>query len=327
VRIVCKERRKEFIQMERIQDEVSVIGLGMMGSRLAQLLLRHGYRVTVWNRTSAKAEPFVREGAMVAPSAAAAVRASPIVVVCVYDYKAASAILDTEEVASALGGRVLLQLTTGSPKEARDSEAWARQRGAGYIDGAIQAAPSQMARPDTTILVSGAESAFRRSEPLLKVFGGNVKYLGEQIGAASAMDLATLSHLYGALLGFFHGARIAESEGFRVDHYGSLVAEISPTFAEFFRHEGAVIHSGNYDISESPLRISVEATERLAQAAREGGINSQFPTFVAGFFKEAVAAGYENEEVAALIKVFRSGFGAVRESCQRVGLRRRPIPV
>jgi len=33
----------------------------------------------------------------------------------------------------------------------------------------------------------------------------------------------------------------------------------------------------------------------------------------AGFFKEAVAAGYENEEVAALIKVFRSGFGAVRD--------------
>jgi 3-hydroxyisobutyrate dehydrogenase-like beta-hydroxyacid dehydrogenase len=246
MRIVCKERRKEIIQMERIQDEVSVIGLGMMGSRLAQLLLRHGYRVTVWNRTSAKAEPLVRDGAMVAPSAAAAVGASPIVVVCVYDYKAASAILDTEEVASALGGRVLLQLTTGSPKEARDGEAWARQRGAGYLDGAIQAAPSQMARPDTTILVSGAESAFRRSEPLLKVFGGNVKYLGEQIGAASAMDLATLSYVYGALLGFFHGARIAESEGFRVDHYGSLVAEISPTFAEFFRHEGAVIQSGNY---------------------------------------------------------------------------------
>jgi 3-hydroxyisobutyrate dehydrogenase-like beta-hydroxyacid dehydrogenase len=94
-----------------------------------------------------------------------------------------------------------------------------------------------------------------------------------------------------------------------VDHYGSLVAEISPTFGEFFRHEGAVIQSGNYKISESPLKISVEATERLAQAAREDGINAQIPTFAAGFFKEAVAAGYENEEVAALIKVFRSASG------------------
>jgi 3-hydroxyisobutyrate dehydrogenase-like beta-hydroxyacid dehydrogenase len=293
--------------MKNVQNEVSVIGLGVMGATLARLLLRQGYRVTVWNRTSAKAEPLVRDGAILAPSPAAAVAASPIVVVCVYDYKAANKILDTKEVASSLAGRVLVQLTTGSPQEARESEVWAQQLGAAYLDGAIQAAPSQMARPDTIILVSGAESAFQRSEPVLKVFGGNVKYLGEQAGAASALDMATLSYVYGAGLGFFHGARVAESEGFRVDHYGSIVAEISSTFSEFFKHEGAVIQSGNFEISESPLNISVEATERLAQAAREAGINSEFPAFVSGFFKRAAAAGYGNEEVAALIKVFREG--------------------
>jgi 3-hydroxyisobutyrate dehydrogenase-like beta-hydroxyacid dehydrogenase len=291
--------------MKSVQKEVSVIGLGAMGATLAQLLLRQGYRVTVWNRTSAKADQLAREGAILAPSPAAAVAASPIVVVCVYDYKAANEILESKGVASALDGRVLVQLTTGSPQEAQDSEVWARRQGAEYLDGAIQAAPSQMARPDTTILVSGAESAFRRSEPVLKVFGGNLKFLGEQIGAASAMDMATLSYVYGAWVGFIHGSRIAESAGFRVDHYGSLVAEISPSFGEFFKHEGAVIQSGNYEISESPLKISVEATERLAQAARESRINSEFPTFVSGLFKRAVAAGYENEEAAALIKVFR----------------------
>jgi 3-hydroxyisobutyrate dehydrogenase-like beta-hydroxyacid dehydrogenase len=293
--------------MKNGSNEVSVIGLGAMGSALARLLLRNGYRVTVWNRTNARAEPLVRDGAILATGAAAAVAASPIVVVCVYDYKATSEILGTKEVGSALTGRVLVQLTTGSPQEARDSEVWAQRHGAGYIDGAIQAAPSQMGMPDTMILVSGAEVAFRQSEPVLKVFGGNVKYLGEQAGAASAMDLATLSYVYGAGLGFFHGARVAESEGFRVDHYGAIVAEISPSFGEFFRHEGKVIESGNFEISESPLKISVEATERLAQAARERGINAEFPTFVSEIFKRAKAAGYEDEEVAALIKVFRAG--------------------
>ena len=289
-----------------MKNEVSVIGLGTMGSTLARLLLRAGHPVTVWNRTSAKADPLVREGAVLAPSAAAAVGASPVVVVCVYDYKAANEVLDTKEVASALAGRVLVQLTTGSPQEARDSEAWARRHGADYVDGAIQAAPSQMARPDTTILVSGAEAAFRRSEPVLQVFGGNVKYLGEPVAAAAAMDLATLSYVYGAMLGFLHGARIAESEGFRVDHYGGLVAEISPSFGEFFKHEGAVIQSGRYEVSESPLRISVEATERLAQAARESGINSELPTFASGLFRRAMAAGHGDEEVAAVIKVLRA---------------------
>src|SRR5688572_30645343 len=171
--------------MNNFQNEISVIGLGKMGSTLARLLLRQGYRVTVWNRTTDKASPLVQDGALLAPSAAAAVAASPVVVVCVYDYKAANEILGAKAVASALAGRLLLQLTTGSSQEARESEAWARKHGADYLDGAIQAAPSQMARPDTTILVSGAKTAFHRSEPLLKVFGGNIKYLGEQAGAAS----------------------------------------------------------------------------------------------------------------------------------------------
>jgi 3-hydroxyisobutyrate dehydrogenase-like beta-hydroxyacid dehydrogenase len=284
---------------------VSMIGLGTMGVTLARLLLNKGHKVTVWNRTRGKGDALVQSGAVEAASAAAAVAASDIVVVCVYDYKAANEIMVTPETETAMAGRVLVQLTTGSPQDARDSEQWARRHGADYVDGAIQAAPSQMARPDTTILVSGVESAYRRAEAVLGVFGGNVKYLGEPIGAAATMDLATLSYVYGATLGFFHGARVAESEGFRVDQYGALIAEISPSFGEFFRHEGGVIQSGDYSVSESPLRISVDATERLAQSARESGLNAEVPTLAAALFKRAAAAGYGDQEVAALIKVLR----------------------
>jgi 3-hydroxyisobutyrate dehydrogenase-like beta-hydroxyacid dehydrogenase len=284
----------------------SVIGLGTMGATLARLLLQRGYRVTVWNRTRQKADPIVSEGAVAAASAAAAIHASDTIIVCVHDYAAANAILSTIDVEAGLAGRVIVQLTSGSPQEARDSETWARRCGAAYVDGAIQAAPSQMARPDTTILVSGAEPAYRRAEAVLKVFGGNVTYLGEQIGAASTMDLATLSYVYGASVGFFHGARIAESEGFAVDRYGALVADISPSFGEFFRHEGAVIESGDYRISESPLSISIDATDRLAHAAHASGIDAAFPEFVAALFKRAEASGYANQEFAALIKVLRT---------------------
>lgn len=287
-------------------SDVTVIGLGSMGATLARLLLESGHRVTVWNRTGSKADALVRKGAAAASSAAAAVAASPVVVVCVHDYKATNDILDTKDVASALAGRVLIQLTTGSPREARDSEAWAREHGADYLDGAIQVAPDQMAKPDTVILLSGAETAFRRGEPVLKVFAGNLKYLGEEVAAASAMDLATLSYVYGATLGFLHGARICETEGFRVDEYGAIVAEIAPSLGEFLKHEGAVIQSGRFEVSQSPLRISAEATERLAQTAKSARINAEFPNFATGLFKRAVTAGHGEEELAALIKVLRA---------------------
>jgi 3-hydroxyisobutyrate dehydrogenase-like beta-hydroxyacid dehydrogenase len=72
--------------MRHVQRDVSVIDLGAMGAALARMLLRDGHRVTVWNRTSAKATPLVRDGAILAESVALAVGASPLVIVCVDNY-------------------------------------------------------------------------------------------------------------------------------------------------------------------------------------------------------------------------------------------------
>lgn len=285
--------------------QITVLGLGSMGQTLARLFLDKGYRVTVWNRTAGKADALAARGAVAARSAAEAVRASPVALMCVYDYRAADAILAMEGVAAALDGRLLVQLTTGSPQDARDAEAWAHRQGASYLEGAIQAAPAQMGLPDTPILVSGAEAVFRTADPLLRVLGGGIVYLGGKASAAAAMDLATLSTIYGTLLGFLHGARVAEHEGFDVAEYGRIVAGILPTFAGFLQHEGGVIQSGDFAISQSPMRISIEATERILQAAQQAGINTEFPAFAAGLFRRAGAAGLGGEEVAALIKLLR----------------------
>lgn len=205
-------------------SEVSVIGLGAMGTALARALLQKGHHVTVWNRTSARTEPLVQEGAILASNAASAISMSPVVIICVANYETAYSILETKEATPALSGRVLIQLSTGTPRQARDSEVWAKVRGASYLDGAITATPSQMGRPNSTIFVSGAETAFRQSEHILKCLAGNVMYLGEQVSAASSMDLAFLSYLFGSMLGFFHAARILEADGLSVDTFGSMMA-------------------------------------------------------------------------------------------------------
>jgi 3-hydroxyisobutyrate dehydrogenase-like beta-hydroxyacid dehydrogenase len=288
-----------------MKNEVSVIGLGAMGSALARALLRNGHRVTVWNRTSAKADPLVGDGAVLAPSAASAVGVSPIVLVCVEDYKVTRNIVGMEEVAAVLAGRVLVELSSGTPQDARDAEAWARERGLAYLDGAIMATPSQIGRPDTPMFVSGAETAFRRSEPVLKILAGNLIYMGESVGSAAAWDLATLSCLFGAILGFFHGACIFESEGLRVGDLGALIADISPVLGEMIRHAGEVIQTGTFDRPQSSVKTCTVAFELFMKQAREAGINAEFPTFGLGLFKKAMAAGYGEEEVAAFIKVLR----------------------
>jgi len=127
--------------MERLMAEknsvaVSVVGTGRMGSALATALFKVGFPTRVWNRTAAKTEPLARLGLRVAQKLEAAM-AVDVVIVNVSDYHTTIELLKTPQVATALAGKTIVQLTTGTPQEARQMESWAIQNQTHYLDGAI----------------------------------------------------------------------------------------------------------------------------------------------------------------------------------------------
>jgi 3-hydroxyisobutyrate dehydrogenase-like beta-hydroxyacid dehydrogenase len=288
-------------------SDVSIIGLGAMGSALARALLRDGHRVTIWNRTSTKAGLLVRDGATLAPDPASAVVASPVVLVCVDNYDVARSILSGPDVRPCLSGRVLVQLSTGSPQEARDCESWARDIEAAYLDGAILAYPDQMGTPKAALLVAGVEATFRRCEPVLRSLAGGLTYVGAQVGAAAALDCAAMSFIFGALLGALHGARICEVESLRVDKFGSMLAELVSVVGGEVKQLAERIQADRYDGSQAALRIYAAAAVRLVQQARDSRINSGFPAYASGAFQKGMTAGFGSEDLASLIKVLRVG--------------------
>ena len=111
--------------------DVSVIGLGKMGSALAAGLLGGGQGVTVWNRSTGKITPLVGLGAVPASTPAAAIESSPITIVCIDGYDATQRILN--EAMSSLAGRTLIQLSTGTPRDAQEMETRIRSTGAGLL--------------------------------------------------------------------------------------------------------------------------------------------------------------------------------------------------
>ena len=285
--------------------DVTIIGLGQMGHTLAELMLKSGKSVSLWNRSADKAAALVERGATLALTPASAIAASPATIICVYDYDAAEAILNADGVADALRGHLVANLGTGSPEDARKAETYINTHGGRYLDGTIQAAPSQMGQDNTPILISGLESVFAEAEPLLKILAGNLVYLGESIDAAAFMDLSTLSYVYGAYAGFLHGALIAEAVGISTETFGGIVNDISPSFGAFFKHEGAVIKSGDFKVTESPLRISITAVARILQTSANLAINTEVPALVNRWLQHAEKAGFADEELAALIKILR----------------------
>src|SRR5918999_1370413 len=96
---------------------ISILGLGAMGHALASCLLEQGHTVTIWNRTPGKAASLIAQGAREVKAAADAIAASEVTLICVLDYAASGSIID--DAASALSGRALVNLTNGTPAQAR----------------------------------------------------------------------------------------------------------------------------------------------------------------------------------------------------------------
>ncbi|SEI38700.1 3-hydroxyisobutyrate dehydrogenase [Dyadobacter sp. SG02] len=281
--------------------QITIIGLGQMGTRLAELLVTKGYNVSVWNRTRAKADGIA--GVKVFETLEEAIRQSPLVVICVLDYEAVNRILDGISDKSVLAGKTLINFTTADPQEAEGLEAALANVNAGYINGAIQVAPDQMGLPETTIIVSGNQAHFERSRDALAVFGGNIKYLGDRAALASAMDLATLTWLYGSYTGLIHGIVLSQKSGLSLSAYGEILGEITPGFTEFFKHQIGVVEKGDFTISQSPLSISVAATQRIHHAFRNAGAQEGFVKSISDLLQKAESLGLADQELASLVKV------------------------
>lgn len=278
---------------------ISVIGLGSMGGALARTLQTAGYDVTVWNRTPQKMQPYLSNGATGASSLAEAVQASPVTLVCVDNYGTTRRLLAAEDVFPHLRGRTLIQLSTGTPQDARDFAAWLAPEGISYLDGAILGSPGSVGTQNVHLMFAGDKAVFDQCQPLLDCLGP-VDYVGENIGAASAFDLVRLSLAYGVIVGSVHGARILESEQLGLDRYNSLFA--GRPYMWLMKN----IQDEAYADPPATVEVWNDALLVILRQAQTMGINSEFPEFVSGLFERTIQAGYGQEDVAALVKVLRS---------------------
>jgi 3-hydroxyisobutyrate dehydrogenase-like beta-hydroxyacid dehydrogenase len=291
-----------FVQNQsKMKERILLIGLGAMGSVLARLLLEKGKTVMVWNRSQEKVSPLTGIGAAYTPDIREAVAQNDIIIICVQDYAITEQLLQ----GVSLERKTVVQLSTGTPQDARLMATSFGARGASYLDGAILATPSQMGTAHTPIFLSGNKEAWTTSEGILRILGGGLSYFGEAPGTAAAWDIAALSSMFGMMIGFLNGARLIQSEGLQVTDLGNMIYNIAPVLAQMIKDTGEDIQQQKYDNPQSSIDICAGTFDLMMRLSAENNIDAGFAAFAQQLFRKAQEAGYGQQRISALMKTLR----------------------
>jgi 3-hydroxyisobutyrate dehydrogenase-like beta-hydroxyacid dehydrogenase len=282
---------------------ISILGLGAMGHAMAHCLLRQGHTVTVWNRTPGKAASLIVQGAREVKAAADAIAASEITLICVLNYAAANSIID--DAVSSLSGRALVNLTNGTPAQARGTAERVAALGAAYLDGGIMATPPMIGGEHAFILYSGSKAIFDAHVGSLESLGA-AKYLGVDAGFASLHDLALLSGMYGVFAGFFHASALVNSAGISASTFLELLSPWMAAMIGELRGYAEKIDSGRHGVDVvSNLGMQTASLDNIITATREQGVATDLLDPMLKLFRERADAGCGYEDISGIFELIR----------------------
>jgi len=190
------------------------IGLGMMGSSMVNRLIEKGHTVTGYNRTRAKAEPLIARGMRWADSPRALAQATDVIFSMVTNASALESLASGPDgFLAGLGhGKILIDMTTGSPAKCRELAAKVREKGADMVDAPVSGSPGMLKEGKVSIMVGGHRETFDRVKPLLEDIGSKVTWVGE-VGLAVSMKIAMNLSLAVQMIAFSEGVLLAEKSG------------------------------------------------------------------------------------------------------------------
>lgn len=285
------------------KTRVGFVGLGLMGLPMARRVLRAGFRLTVHNRTAAKAAPLVAEGAEQAATPAEAAARSDIVITMVTDSPDVVAVVggDRGLLAGAAPGTTWIDMSTISPEVTRRLGAAAAAGGVECLDAPVSGGPPGAEAGTLSIMAGGRREVLDACRPLLQVMGTTIVHVGELgagqvtkacnqvviaatlagiaealvLGARAGVEPALIRE---ALMGGYAGSRLLEVHGERMIKHA-----FQPGF--FVR------------LHDKDLHIVIEMARSLAVSAPVTALAAQH-------FNALVADGDGELDNSAMVKVY-----------------------
>jgi 3-hydroxyisobutyrate dehydrogenase len=283
--------------------KLAFIGLGVMGFPMAGHLAQAGHKVTVYNRTAAKAEAWVAQhGGSSAATPAQAVRDADVVFACVGndDDLREVTIGDQGAFAGMKQGTIFADHTTASAQVARELYEIAKQRGFDFLDAPVSGGQQGAEKGVLTIMVGGDEAVFEKAKPLMAHYGRAVTLMGPS-GSGQLTKMVNQISVVGVMAGLAEGLAFAERAGLDVPR---VLQVISKGAARSWQMEnrGPTMIQRKFDFGfavdwmRKDLRIALDE-------ARANGSQLPLAALVDQFFAQLQAQGGGRLDTSSLFKL------------------------
>jgi 3-hydroxyisobutyrate dehydrogenase len=253
------------------KEKVGFIGTGIMGEPMARNLLKAGYSLTVHNRTKARAEELLTEGAAWAASSAGVARNSDVVITCVTDTPDVKQVLLGEDgvIEAPKPGLICIDMSTISPAATKQMGQVLQAKGVTLVDAPVSGGEIGAIEGKLSIMMGGPQKAVEKVRPIMEVMGRTVTYCGP-LGSGQITKLANQIMCIHTMMSIAEGFAFADKAG--LDLETTLkVTSAGAAGSHSLKAFGPKIIAGDLkpafmvDLQQKDLRLVLEYAEQLKQ--------------------------------------------------------------
>ena len=284
---------------------VAFLGLGVMGGPMAGHLVAAGHRVTVYNRTAAKAAAWVgAHGGASAPPPADAARDADLVFACVgNDDDLRAVTLGATGAFAGMGpGAVFVDHTTASATVARELAAEAGQLGLGFVDAPVSGGNLGAVNGALTVMCGGDAAAFAEARPVAMAFAKAMTLLGPS-GSGQLAKMVNQIAIAGLVQGLAEAIAFGERSGLDMK---AVLEVIGKGAAQSWQmdNRGPTMIENRFDFGFAVDWMRKDLGIALEEA-RHNGARLPVTALVDQFYADLQAQGLRRDDTSSLIRRLR----------------------
>ena len=286
------------------KKNISVIGLGSMGFALAETLLKADFNISVWNRTSSKAQKLENKGANICSTPNEAFKNSQFIVASLSNYEAWNNIIDSNQIDMDLSGKTIIQLTTGSIEEVTALNDWVKKYNGDLLEGIISCFPSQIGTKESLILLAGSDNSINNCKDIISTLYPQYKNLGSNLIAPTVLSRAFLSGALGGLIGMMNGAVLCQKADISLDDFKEIYMDRSSIIEQESKRIIDAIATEDTENTEASVSAWGHGQEALLAISKTLDSNIDFQLALNKLFKKTIEAGLKDHDLSAMHKIF-----------------------